>query len=211
VSGAARAPLLLASGSPRRAALLTAAGVDFERGAAPAVDETPPAGVAPEDVPVELAVRKALVAARAAPGRTVLAADTVVVHDDRVLGKPADDADARRMLARLSGRRHRVVTAVAVARDGLLAYGKEAATVTFRPLSEAEIDAYVRTGEPLDKAGAYAIQGGAAGFVSSREGSFDTVVGLPVALALSLAARLDRTLDVAAGGADGRKGGGLPT
>jgi septum formation protein len=201
---AARAPLLLASGSPRRAALLAAAGVPFERGAAPAVDETPPAGIAPEDVAVELAVRKALVAVRAAPGRTVLTADTVVVCDDRLLGKPRDAGDARRMLARLSGRRHRVVTAVAVARDDLLAWGKDAATVAFRPLSEAEIDPYVRTGEPLDKAGAYAIQGGAAGFVASREGALDTVVGLPVALAISLWDRLDPPTAAA----DGRKGEG---
>jgi septum formation protein len=181
---------LLCSASPRRVALLEEARLPFERGEAPGVDETPPPGLAPEDVPEALAARKARAAARRHPGRAVIAADTVVVLDGRVLGKPDGEAGARAMLRALSGRAHRVVTAVAVARDARLLLGRAAATVAFRPLSPAEVDAYVATGEPLDKAGAYAIQGGAAGFVSRREGDLDVVVGLPVALVRGLLAQL---------------------
>lgn len=182
-------PPLLCSASPRRAALLEAAGLVFERGPSPDVDETPPAGVAPEDVAEALAVRKARVAAARAPGRTVLCADTTVVLDGEILGKPADAADAARTLRALSGRTHAVVTGVAVARDGDVVSGADRALVTFRPLDDAEIARYVATGEPLDKAGAYALQGGAAGFVARREGRVDTVVGLPVPLVVSLLAR----------------------
>jgi septum formation protein len=181
---------LLCSASPRRAALLADAGIPFERGEAPGVDETPPPGLSLEDVPEALAARKARVAARRHPGRAVVAADTVVILDGALIGKPASPADARAMLRRLSGRPHRVVTAVAVARDARLLLGRESATVVFRALEDPEIDAYVATGEPLDKAGAYAIQGGAAGFVARREGAVDTVVGLPVPLVRRLLAEL---------------------
>jgi septum formation protein len=181
---------LLCSASPRRAALLAEAGLPFERGEPPAVDETPPPGLAAADVPEALAARKARAAARRHPGRAVVAADTGVVLGGDLLGKPAGTEDAKAMLRRLSGRAHRVVTAVAVARDARLLLGRETTTVTFRTLSPAEIDAYVATGEPLDKAGSYAIQGGAAGFVSRREGAIDTVVGLPVALVRRLLAEL---------------------
>jgi septum formation protein len=181
---------LLCSGSPRRAALLVEAGVPFERGETPDVDETPPFGLAAADVPEALAARKARAAARRHPGRAVVAADTVVVLGGDLLGKPAGVEEAKAMLRRLSGRAHRVVTAVAVARDARLLLGRDTATVVFRPLAPAEIDAYVATGEPLDKAGAYAIQGGAAGFVARREGAVDTVVGLPVSLMRRLLAEL---------------------
>ncbi|MFO0932998.1 MAG: Maf family protein [Planctomycetota bacterium] len=187
--GPARPPLLC-SASPRRAALLGAAGLAFERGPSPDVDETPPEGVPAEEVAEALAVRKARVAAARAPGRTVLCADTTVVLDGVLLGKPADAADAARMLRALSGRTHAVVTGVAVARDGEVASGADRARVTFRPLDDVEIARYVATGEPLDKAGAYAIQGGAAAFVTRREGRVDTVVGLPVPLVAALLAAL---------------------
>lgn len=187
-----RPPLLLCSGSPRRAALLAAAGVPFERGPAPDVDETPPPGVPAAAVAEALARRKAAVAAARAPQRTVLTADTVVVLDDLALSKPADPADARRMLAALSGREHLVVTGVAVARGPRVESGCDVARVRFRPLRDDEIAAYVATGEPLDKAGAYALQGGAAAFVSRVDGRADTVVGLPVPLALALVADVER-------------------
>lgn len=181
---------LLCSASPRRAALLATAGVPFELGDPPAVDETPPPHLSPEDAARALAERKAVAAASRRPRRRVIAADTVVIVDGAILGKPVDAADARRMLALLSGRSHRVATGVAVARGTTVLSGLDVATVTFRALSADEIDGYVATGEPLDKAGAYAIQGGAKGFVSRLDGAVDTVVGLPVALTKALLSRL---------------------
>ncbi len=132
-------------------------------------------------------------AALAAAGELVLAADTMVFLDDEPLGQPRDAAGARRMLARLSGRSHEVVTAVALLEaggggDATMRVASEAARVTFRALSPDEIEAYVSTGEPLDKAGAYAIQGGARGFVTKIEGAEDVVVGLPVSLVRRLLA-----------------------
>jgi septum formation protein len=179
-------PVLLCSASPRRAALLESAGVRFERGPAPGVDETPPPGLPPEAAAEAIAVRKAAAAARAAPGRLVLAADTVVALGARVLGKPADATEAAAMLRMLSGRDHVVATGVALARDGTVRSARAEATVRFRPLSEAEVAAYAAGGEGLDKAGGYALQGGAAAFASVVEGDADTVVGLPVRLVSAL-------------------------
>ncbi len=204
-------PLLLGSSSPRRAALLAAAGVSFERGTAPDVDETPPPGASPDEVPVLLARRKALACAARAPGRVVLGADTVVILDGEILNKPETAVEARRMLASLSGRTHRVVTGVAVTDGVTVLTGADAAEVEFGPWTTAEIDAYVATGEPLDKAGAYAIQGGAARFVVRRTGRLDTVVGLPVPLALALVRALGdvrAALDRAEGG--GGSGPAIP-
>ncbi len=192
-------PPLLCSASPRRAALLREAGIAFERGEAPGVDETPPPRSAPEEGARAVAERKARAAVLRHPGRAVISADTVVVLDGAggadggrpvLLGKPRDAADARRILALLSGRAHRVVTGVAVARDEATVTGVDVATVVFRALSPAEIEAYVATGEPLDKAGAYAIQGGAGDFVARLDGEIDTVVGLPISLVRALLARL---------------------
>jgi septum formation protein len=186
--------LLLASRSPRRAALLAAASIPFEQGPAPDVDETPPPGAPPEEAVEALALRKALAAAPAAPGRWVLAADTLVFLGGRILGKPKDPKDAAATLALLSGRTHLVATGVALARarsSGPVErhVGSRVARVTFRPLAEAEIRAYVRGGEPLDKAGSYALQGGAAGFVAALDGDPETVVGLPTSLVRDLLAR----------------------
>lgn len=172
--------LILASASPRRREILSAAGIDHVVDAGN-VDETPLAGERPDAYAERLARAKASAVAERQPGRTVIGADTVVVIDDQILGKPADAADARRMLEQLSGRDHVVLTAVAVARDRQLQSSVSLTHVSMRRIAAAEIDAYVATGEPMDKAGAYAIQGGAAGFVERISGDFDNVVGLPIA------------------------------
>jgi septum formation protein len=189
---------VLASASPRRADLLARAGLAFR--VMPAhVDEAVEAGVAPEDAARTLAERKArAVAARLSERDAfVLGADTIVAVDRasgaEMLGKPDDARDARRMLAVLSGSRHRVVTGVCALRmeDGRLASGFERTFVTMRALSSREIDDYVASGEWRDKAGGYAIQESADRFVTRlEEGGYDNVVGLPVALALELLSRL---------------------
>lgn len=173
--------LVLASASPRRAELLRAAGFAFVVDPVE-VDESVLPGETPEGHVRRLARAKASAAAVRHPGRPVLGADTVVVIDGRILGKPADDREARGMLAALSGRVHHVFTGVAVARDGQVREAVDVSAVTMARLSPAEIEAYVATGEPRDKAGAYAIQGRAARFVDRLEGSFSGVVGLPVAV-----------------------------
>lgn len=170
--------------------LLDAAGIPFVRGSFPDVDETPPGGLPPPAVAQALAEAKARAVVPLAEGRSVLAADTVVFLGAEVLGKPSGPDEARRMLRRLSGRMHAVATGVAVARGGRLESGVAVSRVTFRPLLDVEVAAYVAGGEPLDKAGAYAIQGGAAGFVTCLEGEEDTVVGLPIQLVRRLLDRL---------------------
>jgi len=187
--------LVLASRSPRRAALLDAAGIAYEVLNLPEVDETPPVGVGPREVVTQLAERKIRVAALLAPGRRILCADTLVFLEGRVLGKPADAAEARAMLEALSGSSHEVVTGVAVcgAPDGgrtRILVDAAGTKVRFRTLLTAEIEAYVASGEPLDKAGAYGIQGGAAGFVAALEGEIDAVIGLPVQLVRRLLGEL---------------------
>ena len=172
--------LVLASGSPRRLQLLASLGLECEVSPVD-IDETPRPGEAPADYARRLAAEKAAVAVtRQAPGRLVLAADTVVAIGEEILGKPADPADAARMLRRLSGRRHAVHTAVAASRDRATSVRLSSSEVTFRTLLSHEIDAYVATGEPLDKAGAYGIQGLAAIFVTRLSGSYSGVVGLPL-------------------------------
>ena len=175
--------LVLASASPRRADLLRAAGIEFDVIHAN-VDET----VHPSERPAAYVRRVAAAKARAVAAREpeclVLAADTTVVIDGAMLGKPLDDDDAKRMLCRLSGRTHEVLTAVAVCGVGMaeLLVEVERTEVEFAPLTEFEIDWYVATGEPRDKAGAYAIQGYASRFVTRIDGSYSNVVGLPIAL-----------------------------
>lgn len=185
-------PPLLASRSPRRVELLRAAGIEFEAGPGPDVDETPPAGLPPAEVARALAERKARVALLRAPGRTVIAADTVVALGSELLGKPAGPAEAEAMLAALQGREHLVATGVAVASGSRLLSGVALARVAILPLTSARIQAYVATGEPFDKAGGYALQGAAGAFARVVDGSADTVVGLPVALVRRLLADLGR-------------------
>src|SRR5262245_20358006 len=173
--------LLLASASPRRADLLRAAGYEFE--VMPAdVDESVHDGETPEAYVRRVAEAKAAVVASKAEGRIVLAADTAVVIDGQILGKPVDDTDAARMLRMLSGRRHEVLTAVTIFGEARSATQVESSAVELAHLAAAEIGWYVASGEPRDKAGAYAVQGLASRFVTRIEGSYSNVVGLPVAL-----------------------------
>lgn len=174
--------LYLASGSPRRRELLKQIGVPFV-GLATTIDETPLAAEAPEAYVLRLAVAKAQAGLSALPASAdavVLGADTSVVLDGQILGKPADRAEAMAMLESLSGHTHQVLTAVALASAARSEVRLVTSQVSFRQLSRAEIEAYWASGEPLDKAGGYAIQGLAAIFISHLQGSFSAVVGLPL-------------------------------
>jgi septum formation protein len=172
--------LLLASASPRRSALLTQLGVPHEV-AASEVDETPLPGEAPDALVVRLASLKARRGALlCAEPRAVLGADTVVVVDQRILGKPRDAADGAGMLRQLSGRAHRVLSGVALAQGDLVRTALCTSEVRFRLLDEQEIAAYWASGEPRDKAGAYAVQGAAARFITHLAGSYSGVMGLPL-------------------------------
>jgi septum formation protein len=173
--------LILGSASARRARLLASLGVPFDIRPSGAPEEVR-AGEAAQEYAARVAREKALLTAVANPGCWVLGADTVVVVDGEILGKPADAGEARRMLTRLSAREHLVVTAVALVDPGgaLREEIGEESVVRFRRLSADEISCYVDSGEPFDKAGAYAIQGGAADFVARLSGSYENVVGLPV-------------------------------
>jgi septum formation protein len=171
--------LILASTSPRRRELLTQLGATFEV-LAVAVDERPLAGELPIDHVCRLALAKARAGAEQAPDACVLGADTVVVLEGEIFGKPADAADAAAMLRRLSGRTHVVLSAVACVHQGAHGVRLSESKVTFRALSGDEIEAYCATGEPLDKAGAYAIQGRAAAFIRHLDGSYSGVMGLPI-------------------------------
>lgn len=185
-----RPPLLLASASPRRLELLRALGL--EPLVRPAdVDETLRPGEDPHDAAERLARAKAVAVAEGAPaGAVVLAADTIVVLDGEALGKPRDDDDARRMLRALRGRGHDVVTGVALARDGILVSGRETTEVLFAPMTDEEVDAYVASGEPSDKAGAYALQGLGGLFVERITGTPSNVIGLPFRLVRRLGAEV---------------------
>ncbi|HEA52887.1 Maf family protein [Marinobacter antarcticus] len=171
--------LILASASPRRSELLEQIGVSFT--VQPAhIDETPHAGEAPDVYVERLAREKALVVAGDFHGSRVLGADTSVVLNGAILGKPTNHQQAKAMLRRLSGETHKVMTAVALAHNGGCRSCLVTTEVTFRVLAEAEIAAYVATGEPMDKAGSYGIQGLGGIFVKDLEGSYSAVVGLPL-------------------------------
>jgi septum formation protein len=177
--------LILASTSPRRRALLAAAGVEFEVRES-GVEEERFADEQAAEFALRMAEEKALAVSARADGAMVLGADTVVECDGEILGKPRDHADAHRMLRTLSGRFHTVITAFALARDGRLTESHAVVSrVRFRELGDDEIDAYIRTGEPTDKAGAYGIQAEGAGLVVEVEGERDNVMGLPVAEVLA--------------------------
>ena len=192
--------LVLASASPRRAQLLRAAGFEFETCAVD-VDERVRPGEKPEDYVRRLAMEKSARAMEVlagvaqdlspASGRTyVLAADTAVVVDGDILGKPTDDRDAASMLRRLSGRSHQVITGVSLRGPKYESSRVETTTVEFSPLGESDLAWYVESGEGRDKAGAYAIQGLASRFVPRIHGSYSNVVGLPIAAVHELLARI---------------------
>ncbi len=171
---------ILASASPRRKELAGYMGVPFEIITADA-EELKTGG--PEELVMENARRKARAVAETHPGRIVLGADTIVYQRGRVLGKPKDEAEAREMLALLSGAWHTVYTGVCVLRDGYEDVRAEKSEVLFSVLDEGTIARYVACGEPMDKAGAYALQGRGGMFVKRIEGSYSNVIGLPMALA----------------------------
>lgn len=187
--------IILASSSPRRKDLLNQIGVAFRVDPA-AVDETVLPGEAPEKYAVRVALEKARVAAARAGAGLVIAADTIVVLNDEILGKPADARDAERMLMLLSGKAHCVITGLAVmdAATGRALTRTSLTRVWFRGLSQHEIASYVATGEPLDKAGAYGIQERGALFVERIDGCYFNVVGLPLSLLAELLRDMDRTI-----------------
>jgi septum formation protein len=171
--------------------LLSAAGLDFTVRTAD-IDETPREGEQPLDYVLRLAREKAC-AVTCADNEIVIAADTTVVLDNEIMGKPADASDAARMLGALAGRMHEVITGVCV-RHGAEAFTEVASTaVWFSPLTPNEIEDYVASGEPMDKAGAYGIQGLASRFVERVDGSYTNVVGLPVALVYRMLRRFSRS------------------
>ena len=181
----ARVRIILASSSPRRTELLRLIRIDHE--VTPAhIDETQRADEAPRVYAERLAREKAQAIAREHPDAVVVGADTIVVVDGHVLGKPEDATDAAAMLRHLSGRVHLVDTAVAVARNGAVKSAVEEVEVTFRTLSDAEIERYIATGEPMDKAGAYGIQGYGATIVQRVNGDYFAVMGLPLGLLVRL-------------------------
>lgn len=177
--------LVLASASPRRQELLRNAGISFVVQASD-IDETPLPGESAKDCAERLAREKALAVWRLRPSDVVLGADTVVVIDDEILNKPIDGKDAARMLRMLSGRVHRVITGVCLVKKGAsdptYSVASESTSVTMSEISDEEIQSYVESGEPMDKAGAYAIQGRASRWIPRIEGDYSNVVGLPVAL-----------------------------
>ena len=184
--------IYLASQSPRRRELLAQIGIRFDllifrsgTRSDPETNEDPLPGEAPDTYAVRVATAKArhgaqLLSLRRLPARPVLAADTTLDVDGQIIGKPADDADATAILQRLSGRNHRVLTAIAVAQNDRLETRLSVSDVRFRPLTADEIRHYVASGEPHDKAGAYGIQGRAAMFVEEIRGSHSGIVGLPL-------------------------------
>lgn len=181
------ASLILASESPRRRELLSALGVPF-RVAPSGVDETPLPGEPPARFVRRAALDKGMEIAGRHPSAWVLSADTIVVADGRILGKPRDRAEARRMLSLLAGRDHRVYTSVCLLCEakGYRDAGTEVTRVRFRPLTPAEVAAYARTGECDDKAGAYAAQGAGMLLIDRIAGSFTNVVGLPMARVVAM-------------------------
>jgi septum formation protein len=177
--------LVLASASPRRRELLRGAGIPFEVQAANIAEDALP-GESAKDCAERLAREKALVVAAQRPNDVVLGADTIVVVDNQILGKPSDAADAARMLRMLSARVHQVITGVCLVFGGEARVASETTTVTMSEITDQEIAGYIAIGEPMDKAGAYAIQGIASRWIPRIEGDCSNVVGLPVALVFGM-------------------------
>ena len=181
--------VVLGSSSPRRRELLALIGIPHE--VIPAdIDETEHPGEAPAAYVERLAREKAAAVARMAPGALVIGADTTVVIDGTILGKPSDEGHAARMLTRLSGRSHTVYTAVAVNRDGQVESEIEVVSVSMRPLSDDDVTAYIATREPMDKAGAYGIQGFGATIVERIDGDYFAVMGLSLVRLVRLMRRV---------------------
>ncbi len=187
--------LILASASPRRAELLRNAGISFSIDPAD-VPELPRAGERPIDYARRWAREKALAVFARHPADIVLGADTVVVVEEHLLEKPGDTNDAARMLRLLSGRTHDVITGVCVVAPGFERLEAETTQVTFTEMSEEEIAAYIGTGEPMDKAGAYGIQGIASRWVTTIAGDYFNVVGLPVARVYRLLRQAQTTIEM---------------
>ena len=192
--------LILASSSPRRQELLQRAGFQFD--AQPShIEEIPLRGEKAEEFARRIARDKALkIAASADPGTLILGADTVVARNGEILGKPAGPADAERMLQMLSGATHRVMTGICVVRapQTIEAWTHETTFVTFRELDPEEIESYVASGEPFDKAGGYAIQGLASRFVTHIDGCYFNVVGLPIPLVYEIVKSISRREEASA-------------
>jgi septum formation protein len=204
--------VVLASSSPRRRELLTLIGIPHTVSPAD-IDETPLPGEQPRPHAERLARGKAAVVAARQPNAVIVAADTIVVVDGDILGKPRDEAEAGVMLRRLSGRHHVVFTAVAVARDGVIVSDVESVDVTFRPLSDGDITRYVATREPMDKAGAYGIQGFGATIVTRIDGDYFAVMGLALGLMVRLMASVGveyRFGEITARDHDSRSGLAIP-
>lgn len=182
--------LVLASGSARRSEILRSVGWEFVKDV-PDIDESELPGESPEDYVQRLAQAKAEIIAARHPGEIVLGADTTVVIDDQIIGKPVNKEDAKRMLKMLSGNWHKVLTGVAVVNDSETRAGIQNTRVKFAEMSDAEIDFLVEKGDPLDKAGAYAVQAQAALFIEGIEGDYWNVVGLPVSLVYRLIKRAE--------------------
>ncbi len=177
--------VILASGSPRRSEILGFVGWDFEKHVAD-IDETEKEGENPADYVQRLAKEKAQEVAKNYKDIFVLGADTTVVVDDQIIGKPKDLNDARRMIKMLSGRTHEVLTGVALVKNDDVRVGLQTTEVTFDKLNNEEVEFLVQEGEPLDKAGAYAVQAQAALFIEEIEGDYWNVVGLPINLVYRL-------------------------
>jgi septum formation protein len=170
--------VILASGSPRRIDILRKDGVDFES-ILPKCNEEIALNLSPKQTVMALALRKALSIGER--DGLILACDTVVVHDGKIIGKPKDEADAKRILTELNGKKHKVISGVAIIQKipKITLVFSDETVVYFKCYSEADIDSYIATGEPMDKAGAYAIQGGFKKYIDHIEGDYDNVVGFP--------------------------------
>ena len=184
--------LILASGSPRRVEILTSVGWAFSK-EVPDVDESEIDGERPGAYVRRLSESKAAAVAASYPGQLVLGADTTVVIDNQIIGKPVDDEHAESMIRLLSGRWHEVLTGVAVMKDGRVKVGLQRTSVKFAELSDEEIRFLVEHGEPLDKAGAYAVQAQAALFIEKIDGDYWNVVGLPISLVYKLVTEIENS------------------
>ena len=180
--------LVLASGSPRRSEIMNSVGWEFTKDV-PDIDESEREGEEPEIYVKRLAREKAEAVGASHPDQIVLAADTTVVIDGRIIGKPTDVGDARRMLRMLSGNWHEVLTGIAVMKNGRTEVGLQRTRVKFSPMNENEINFLAEKGDPLDKAGAYAVQAQAALFIEGIEGDYWNVVGLPISLVYEVVGR----------------------